>query len=78
MAATVNTLVHVGMAPAAARLLGADGANGAPARMLQHVGIPAQQAQLLGTDQPGGGLNVSMLRLMAVGMPAAQARQLGV
>jgi hypothetical protein len=46
--------------------------------MLQHVGIPAQQAQLLGTDQPGGGLNVSMLRLMAVGMPAAQARQLGV
>jgi hypothetical protein len=78
MAATVAELCGLKMAPAMARLLGSDGANGAPAQLLQHVGMPAQQAQLLGTDQPGGGLNVPMGLLTAVGMPPAHAFRLGV
>jgi hypothetical protein len=78
MPATVADLVGLKMAPAMARLLGSDGANGAPAQLLQHVGMPAPQARLLGTDQPGGGVNVPMRALTGVGMPPAQAFRLGV
>jgi hypothetical protein len=78
MPATMHDLVGVKMAPAMARLLGTDGANGAPARMLQHVGMPSQLARLLGTDMPGGGTSVPMKQLCNQGMPWAQAQRLGV
>jgi hypothetical protein len=78
MSDTVANLCGVGMAPAMAKLLGTDGANGAPAQMLQHVGMPAPQARLLGTDMPGGGVNVPMRQLCNLGMPPAHALRLGV